>query len=271
MARLNDILRDIDSLLEPGRFHDYGPNGLQVPATDEIEVVATGVSAQAELFERAAEMGADLVLTHHGILWDRAPRRIDAPMKRRLKLLFDHDMALAAYHLPLDAHLEVGNAALLAAQLGAVAVEPFGAHGSETVGGLARFDEPVGRGALMAPVGGLLGCAARVCREPLIARVEEVCGPPPVAFPAGPDQVSTLGIVTGAGADYALEAADLGLDAFLTGEPAERSMADCRERGITFIAAGHYATETFGIRKLGEFVQERHGVHAEFLHIPNPI
>jgi dinuclear metal center YbgI/SA1388 family protein len=252
MARLSDILRDIDSLLEPGRFRDYGPNGLQVPGTDEIEVVATGVSAQAELFERAAALGADLVLTHHGILWDRAPRRIDAPMKRRLQLLFDHDMALAAYHLPLDAHLEVGNAALLAAQLGAVAVEPFGAHGSETVGGLARFDEPVGR-------------------EALIARVEEVCGRPPVAFPAGPDQVSTLGIVTGAGADYALEAADLGLDAFLTGEPAERSMADCRERGITFIAAGHYATETFGIRKLGEFVQERHGVHAEFLHIPNPI
>ena len=252
MASLNDILGDIDALLEPGRFRDYGPNGLQVPGKDEIELVVTGVSAQAELFERAAERGADLVLTHHGILWDRAPRRIDAVMKRRLELLFDNDLALASYHLPLDAHLEVGNAALLAARLGATATEPFGEHGSETVGALARFDDPI-------------------ARDDLLARVEEVCEQRPVAFPAGPEQVRTLGIVTGAGADYVLEAADRGLDAFLTGEPAERSMADSRERGITFIAAGHYATETFGIRRLGEIVQERHGVRAEFLHIPNPI
>jgi dinuclear metal center YbgI/SA1388 family protein len=252
VAQLSDILGDIDVLLDPGRFRDYGPNGLQVPGAEEIAVVATGVSAQAELFERAAEMGADLILTHHGILWDRAPRRIDAAMKRRLQLLFDHDMALASYHLPLDAHLEVGNAALLAARLGAVAAEPFGEHGAETVGALARFDEPIPR-------------------DDLLARVEEACGQSPLAFPAGPERVRTLGIVTGAGADYVLEAAERGLDAFLTGEPAERSMADSRERGITFVAAGHYATETFGIRRLGELLQERHGVRAEFLHIPNPI
>src|SRR3954452_9759186 len=134
MARLSDILRDIDALLEPDRFRDYGPNGLQVPGPDEIAVVATGVSAQAELFERAAQLGADLVLTHHGILWDRAPRRIDAVMKRRLELLFDHDMALASSHLPLDAHLEAGNAALLAARLCSVAAEPAGEHGAEPVG-----------------------------------------------------------------------------------------------------------------------------------------
>jgi dinuclear metal center YbgI/SA1388 family protein len=252
VAQLKDILGDIDALLGSGRFRDYGPNGLQVPGKEQVELVVTGVSAQAELFERAAEMGADLVLTHHGILWDRAPRRIDAVMKHRLKLLFDHDMALASYHLPLDAHLEVGNAALLAARLGASAVEPFGEHGAETVGAVARFDDAVGR-------------------DDLIARVEEVCRQTPVAFPAGPERVTTLGIVTGAGADYVMEAVDRGLDAFLTGEPAERSMADSRERGITFIAAGHYATETFGIRRLGEIVQERHGVRAEFLHIPNPI
>jgi dinuclear metal center YbgI/SA1388 family protein len=252
VAQLADILADLEALLEPGRYRDYGPNGLQVPGPAEVAVVATGVSAQAELFERAAQLGADLVLTHHGILWDRAPRRIDAPMRRRLKLLFDNDMALAAYHLPLDGHLEVGNAALLAVGLGAVAVEPFGEHGATTVGALARFDDPVGR-------------------DELIRRVEELCGQDALAFPAGPDRVRTLGIVTGAGADYLLEAAGRGLDAFLTGEPAERSMAEARERGVTFIAAGHYATETFGIRRIGEMLQERHGVRTEFLHIPNPI
>jgi dinuclear metal center YbgI/SA1388 family protein len=252
VAQLSDILGDLDALLEPGRFRDYGPNGLQVPGKQEVGVVATGVSAQVELFARAAQLGADLVLTHHGILWDRAPRRIDAPMKRRLQLLFDHDLALAAYHLPLDAHLEVGNAALLARRLGAAAVEPFGTHDAETIGAVARFEAPVER-------------------DVLLARVEDVCGQAPVAFPAGPARIGTLGIVTGAGADYVLEASERGLDAFLTGEPAERSMADSRERGITFIAAGHYATETLGIRRLGEWLQERHGVRTEFLHIPNPI
>jgi len=252
MAALADLLAELDALLEPQRYRDYGPNGLQVSGAVHVELVVTGVSAHAELFERAADLGADLVLTHHGILWDRAPRRVDGPMRRRLKLLFDHEMALAAYHLPLDGHLEVGNAALLAARLGAEAIEPFGAHGSTSVGARARFAEPVGR-------------------EELLARVEQCCGQAPLAFTEGPPAVRSIGIVTGAGADYLMEAAELGLDAFLTGEPAERVMAEARERGITFVAAGHYATETFGIRRLGEILAERHGVRHEFLHVPNPI
>jgi dinuclear metal center YbgI/SA1388 family protein len=252
MARLADMLAHLDDLLNPERYRDYGPNGLQVPGPDETEVVVTGVSAHAELFERAAEIGAGLVLTHHGILWDRAPRRIDAPMRRRLKLLLDHDMALASYHLPLDGDLELGNAVLLARALGARAEEPFGDHDGATVGAIARFDEPVARGELFA-------------------RVERACGQAPLAFPAGPDPVRTLGIVTGAGADYLMEAAARGLDAFLTGEPAERAMAEARERGVTFVAAGHYATETFGIRRCGDLLAEAFGVRHEFVSVPNPI
>lgn len=251
-ASILDVIGDLDTLLEPGRYRDYGPNGLQVPGAQEIVTLVTGVSAHVELFERAAELGADLILTHHGILWDRAPRRIDEPAKRRLKLLFDHDMALASYHLPLDGHLEVGNNALLAKGLGATEIAPFGEHGAATIGVRARFAEPIGR-------------------DELIARVETLCGQEPLAFPFGPDPVTTIGIVSGAGSDYLAEAADAGLDAFVTGEPTERAMADARERDLTYVAAGHYATEVLGIRGLGERLEARFNVRHTFVEVSNPV
>src|SRR3954454_330123 len=119
MTRLEDLIDYLDDLLKPQNFEDYGPNGLQVPGREEIGVVATGVSAGLELFEKAAAEGADLVLVHHGLFWKGTPQPLLRPAKRRLKLLFDHDMSLAAYHLPLDAHPEHGNNALLARGLGA--------------------------------------------------------------------------------------------------------------------------------------------------------
>src|SRR3954453_14142182 len=115
----HDLIGYLDDLLEPGVFDDYGPNGLQVPGRETVATVVTGVSAGIDLFERAAAEGADLVLVHHGLFWKGPPQPPEEPPKRRLQLLFDHDMSLAAYHLPLDAHLEVGNNALLAAGLGA--------------------------------------------------------------------------------------------------------------------------------------------------------
>jgi len=251
-ASIRDVIGDLDALLEPGRYRDYGPNGLQVPGREDVVTVVTGVSAHAELFARAAELGADLVLTHHGILWDSAPRRIDAAMKRRLKLLFDHDMALAAYHLPLDGNLEVGNNALLARALGATDVEPFGEHGTATIGVRARFPEPV-------------------AHAELLTRVETVCGQTPLAFPTGPDPVSTIGIVSGAGSDYLIEAAEAGLDAFLTGEPTERAMADAAERHLTYIAAGHYATEVLGVQALGERLAGAFDIQHRFVDVSNPI
>src|SRR3954462_15896265 len=123
-APLNDLIGHLDALLNPSAFDDYGPNGLQVPGTGAISTVVTGVSASVELFESAAEHDADLVVVHHGLFWG-ATGPIDARLKRRLELLFEHNIALAAYHLPLDAHPEVGNNALLADALGATDHEPF--------------------------------------------------------------------------------------------------------------------------------------------------
>jgi dinuclear metal center YbgI/SA1388 family protein len=252
MPQIRELIAFLDDLLDASAFADYGPNGLQVPGPDEIEHVVTGVSATAVLFERAAALEADLVLAHHGLFWGEPAGPISPALKRRLKLLFDHEMALAAYHLPLDAHPQVGNNALLATGLGAVEAKPFAVHRGRAIGVVAHFDPPRARDQLVADV------AELTAREPLV-------------FAEGPEQVRRLGIVSGSAADDIQEAIALGLDAFLTGEPAERIMAVAQEGGVTFLAAGHYATETFGIRALGELLAERFGVRHTFVDIPNPV
>ncbi|MDP8943575.1 MAG: Nif3-like dinuclear metal center hexameric protein [Actinomycetota bacterium] len=252
MARRDAILAFLDELLDPASFDDHGPNGLQVPGAEEVATVVTGVSAHLELFERAAEAGAQLVLCHHGLFWDGQPRSISPQLKARLQVLFDSDASLAAYHLPLDAHGEVGNNALICAALGLRPDEPFGRHRGRPIGWIGRFEEPVLAGDL-------------------VERCASTFGHPPLVFDGGREQVRAVGVVSGGGASLLAEAAARGLDAFLTGEPAEHSMADAREMGVHFIAAGHYATETFGVRRLGELLEERFGVAHRFLEIPNPV
>jgi dinuclear metal center YbgI/SA1388 family protein len=252
MAQLKDIISYLDELLAIGDFEDYGPNGLQVPGTDEVSVVVTGVSSHLELFERAAELGARLVVAHHGLFWDFHTRSVTPAMKQRLRLLFDRDMSLAAYHLPLDAHPDVGNNALICEALGLERAERFGAARGRAIGFVGRsaggiaFDDLRGR------------CAAAFGQEPF-------------TWDAGPKTVHSVGIVSGGAASSFAEAIAAGLDAFLTGEPAEHVMADARESGTHFIAAGHYATETFGIRRIGELVAAEFGVEHHFVEVPNPI
>ena len=253
LTSVHDILEHLDALLEPERFDDYGPNGLQVPGREEVEVVVTGVSAQLELFQRAIALEAGMVLVHHGLLWDRAPRRLSTTAAGRLRALLCHDLNLVAYHLPLDAHPEVGNNALIATGLGCERTQPFGHHRGTAIGVAGRF---AGDGI---SVGELLG------------RVEALTGRPPLMFDSGPARVGSIGIVSGGAAASLGEAVDAGLDAFLTGEPSEQAMGEAREAGLHFIAAGHYATETFGVRRLGELVAERFGVEHHFVDVPNPV
>ena len=252
MASRDEIIAHLDGLLEPSAFDDYGPNGLQVPGSDEVELVVTGVTAQLELFEHAAETGAQLVLCHHGLFWDFHPRTIAPPMKRRLKTLFDAGISLAGYHLPLDAHPEVGNNALLCDVLGFERAERFGSHRNHAIGFVGRSEQGIGISSL---------------RE----RCAEALGQPPLVVDAGPERVHSLGVVSGGAASSFREAIDAGLDGFLTGEPAEHVMADAREAGVHFLAAGHYATETLGVRHLGELLARRFGVRHEFVDIPNPV
>src|SRR4051794_19115251 len=192
MAACNQIIGYLDDLLDPTAYDDYGPNGLQVPGSEQIQTVVTGVSANVELFSRARDEGADLVLVHHGLFWKGPPRPLDRASKRRLQLLFDADLALAAYHLPLDGHLEVGNNALLAAALEAEDVAPFAMHGRATIGAGARF---AGEGVSPAE---------------LVDRVRRATGREPLVFTDGPDPLQTIGVVSGAGADHLDEAIEAG-------------------------------------------------------------
>ena len=252
-APIAELIAEADRILEPERFEDYCVNGLQVPGRESAETIVTGVSAHAELFERAAAEQAQLLLVHHGLFWGPGVRAVDESLKRRLQILFDAGIALAAYHLPLDAHPELGNNALLGRRLGAAELEPFARHRGTTIGFVATL-----------PEGG-------IAAEELGGRVNELTDREPLWFDFGPQRIERLAIVSGAGGDFIPEALAAGAQALLTGEAPERSMADAREAGIHLFAAGHYATETFGIRALGEHLAERFSLRHVFIDVPNPL
>ena len=254
VVALRTVIDRLDAILNPLGWTDYAPNGLQVPGPSEVHSVVSGVSAHSALFEAAVEREADLVLVHHGLFWKGEPLGVDAVGRRRLKLLFDHDIALAAYHLPLDGHLEHGNNARLAAELGADRWTPAFSHGGAPIGVLAEF-----------PGDG-------VSAEELVRRVQATTLREDVlALTDGPERVRRLGICCGAAAGDLPEAIALGCDAFLTGEPAERCAAIAREYGISFLAAGHHATERLGVQRLGELLATEFGVQHEYVEIFNPI
>jgi dinuclear metal center YbgI/SA1388 family protein len=253
MAKRDAITAFCDELLAVDSFEDYGPNGLQVPGAAEVGKVATGVSANLELLEGAVDWGAELVLAHHGLLWGSEPGPLSVPTAARLRALLCANASLAAYHLPLDAHAEIGNNALLRDALGLEPDErPFGLAKGSAVGLIGRAPEPIEVGELER-------------------RLAEAVGREPLVFDAGPERISTVGIVTGSGGFALHEAGPLGLDALVTGEPSEPVMGEAREYGVHFLAGGHYATEVFGIRRLGELVAERFGVEHRFIDVPNPI
>lgn len=252
-APITEILAEADRLLEPGHFEDYCVNGLQVPGPDTVETIATGVSAHVELFERATADGAQLLIVHHGLFWGPGVRTIDAALKRRLEVLFEEDLALAGYHLPLDAHPRLGNNALIARGLGATELEPFARHKGATIGFVARLP---GEG---------------MSSEELGRRVHELTDREPLQFDFGPPLIERVAIVSGAGGDFIAEARDANAQALITGEAPERAMADAREAGIDLLAAGHYATETFGVKALGEHLAERFSLRHVFIDVPNPL
>jgi dinuclear metal center YbgI/SA1388 family protein len=249
MPQITQITEYLDRLLAVGEFHDYGPNGLQVPGHREVQTIVTGVSANGRLLDAAAAAGAELVLVHHGLFWRGDPQQITPILHRRLQPLFAHDIALAAYHLPLDAHPEHGNNALLGQALGGTDPQRFAEIGVQV-----RF---AGDGLTI---------------DELTARLRTAVGDrKPLVVSAGPERIRTLGIVTGAASDTMLDAVALGLDAFITGEPAERAFSIATDAQIHFLAGGHHATETFGVRRLGELLAGEFGVRHQFIDIPNPI
>ncbi len=249
LRRLVDYL---DGYLAARAGADSCPNGLQVEGRPAVRRLALGVSACEELFARAAELGADAVLVHHGLFWEGAPRTLTGVAHRRVASLVKSGMSLLAYHLPLDRHPEVGNNWTAARAFGLVDLQPFGRYEGQTIGVCGRFPAPLPAGSL-----------PEHCRR--------VYGQQPLAFLAGPDPLSTLAIVSGGGAKLFHEAIELGLDAFLTGEPSEWVMNVAREARAHFLAAGHHATERLGVKTLGEHLRGRFGIEALFIDVPNPV
>jgi dinuclear metal center YbgI/SA1388 family protein len=247
MAHRDEILAYADDLLDVERFPEYGPAGAQVLGAAEVAKLVCGVSSSRELFERAAAKGAQLVVVHHGLFWRNEPLVVDQRLRGRLQVLFDADMTLAAYHLALDAHPEVGNNVRLAEQLGLTVERAFA-----TIG-----------------VGGRV--AAPVTLDAFVARAREVLERDPLVLPHGPERIERVAISTGASGYELIRAAHEGYDLFLTGEPEEPNAHAARELGIHLVAGGHYATERLGVQALASRLADRFGLDWEFVDLPVPV
>jgi len=223
-----------------------------VEGKEEVRKVAVAVTASQELFRRAVAAEADLIICHHGMLWDFDSRVVRGPLRERLRLLLDHGITLLGYHLVLDAHEEHGNNALIARALQLRDVQPFGDYRGARLGRRGTFAAPV-------PLASL--------RD----RMRGVFGGDPLVFPFGPDPVRTIGVISGGAVNDFGQAIEAGLDCYVTGEAKEFVQETAREAGVTYVSAGHYRTETFGVRSLGERLEREFGLPWEFIDIPNPV
>ena len=252
----HDLSHWLDATLQPQRFRDYCPNGLQVEGKDSIRHIITGVTASQALMEAAAERGADAVLVHHGWFWKNEDPCIRGPKRRRLALALENQLNLFAYHLPLDAHPTLGNNAQLARVLG---FEPDrDADGNPlTCGpdGLVWLGRSHGANSL-----GELGVQIdnSLHRQPLVV--------------GNPQQsVSRIAWCTGGAQSMMQAAVDAGAEVYITGEASEPTFHLAQETGCGFIAAGHHATERYGVQALGQAIAAKFGVQVEFIDLDNPI
>ncbi len=249
---LRELVAYTDRLLEIDRFSDYCPNGLQVEGRAEIRVLVGGVTACQALLDAAVEQGADAVLVHHGYFWKGEDPCLTGMKYRRLATLLRHDIGLLAYHLPLDAHPELGNNVQLARMLDLAVT---GTIGDGRTPDLVMLGEPA------APISGTefaAHLATRLGRQPL--------------YIAGGDApIRQLAWCTGGAQSFIATAAEAGVDAFLTGEASEQTVHFARENGLHFFAAGHHATERYGIQALGTHLAQGFGLRFAFVDIDNPV
>jgi len=245
----DELIDYLNSTLRVDEIADYGPQGLQVEAAgDEVQRVALAVDTAPAVVEAAAEWGADMLLVHHGLLW-RSVERIAGPLGKRVRALLDNDMHLYAAHLPLDAHPEWGNNAVLARMFG-IEVQEWWCAPTNTP--LAVLGD--------APPGTEL--------KPFVAQVEARLNTKARVLAHGPQHVSRVAILSGFGADQAAEAQRLGADTFLTGETSHANFWAAADHGINIVYAGHYATETVGVRALGQHLAQQFGLDVEFFDFP---
>jgi dinuclear metal center YbgI/SA1388 family protein len=239
----------LDLLLNVSHFSDYCPNGLQVEGRSEIKRIVSGVTASFELLQAAIDEKADAILVHHGYFWRGENECLIGMKRRRIALLLANDVSLFVYHLPLDAHSEVGNNVQLGNRLGFVETGRFGGQNIAAYGNLSQ---------------------AITLRE-LGVNLERVLSRKPLIIGNEAKLISRIAWCTGAAQDCFDEAIRLEVDVFITGEISERTVHAARESGVAFISAGHHATERYGIQELGEHVAKKFGIAHQFIDIDNPV
>lgn len=245
----DELENHLNQLLDISHFHDYCPNGLQVEGRDNIHTIISGVTASLDLLQAAVAAKADAVLVHHGYFWRGEDARITGIKSRRIALLMQHGINLFAYHLPLDIHPEFGNNALFGRKLGLIETSRFGEQDIATQGRLAQA-------MTLSALGEKISLT--LSRQPMM-----------IGDPG--KTVQRIAWCTGAAQSYFEAAIQRGVDAFITGEISEQTVHAARESGVAFIAAGHHATERYGVQALGDHIAQAFGIRHQFIDIENPV
>ncbi len=261
-VQAGELERYLDDLLQSARFRDYCPNGLQVEGVRPVRRLVSGVTASLALIDAAIARGADALLVHHGYFWRGEDSRLRGMRRERIARLLGNGLALLAYHLPLDAHAQLGNNAQLALQLG------FSTTGTAGENGIIAWGD-IECPTPQAP--GSVGEAPSMVLADLARRVEVRLGRPALVLGNPERVVRRIAWCTGGAQGFFETAIDLGVDVFLTGEVSEQNHHLAMESGVGFIAAGHHATERYGVRAVGEHLAQQFGLCHEFVDIPNPV
>lgn len=246
---LAELVAYLDDTLNISGFKDPSNNGLQIEGAPQVRRVACAVDAALPTLQAAAEGGADLLLVHHGLFWGQ-PLMVRGPHKRRLQVALDAGLSLYAAHLPLDAHPELGNNAVMAGALSLQQRQPFGQFAGQSIG-----------------FGGELPFALSL--QDLAERIQRLTGEVALVHGGGPGEARRVAIVSGAAGDQIEAAAQAGYDTLITGEPKHQHFHDAFEHGVNVLYAGHYDTEVFGVRALAAHVEDRFGLPWQFLHHPS--
>ncbi|MDY0415342.1 MAG: Nif3-like dinuclear metal center hexameric protein [Pseudomonas sp.] len=247
----NLLLQDIEAFLNVNAISDYCPNGLQVEGKAQIQRIVSGVTASQALIDAAIELQADAILVHHGYFWKGEDQRVIGMKQRRLKALLTHDINLLAYHLPLDVHPEVGNNVQLGQRLGLTVSGPLEPDNPRNVGLIGELAVPLSADAFALRIEQALG------RAPLVIDHQQ--------------PIKRVAWCTGGAQGYIEQAIAAGVDAYITGEVSERTFHEAQENGISFFAAGHHATERYGVQALGEWLAVRFGIEHHYVECPNPV
>ena len=251
-ADREDLVHYLEQIMLPGNFSDYCPNGLQVEGSARIARLATGVTASQRLLDAAIAWGADAILVHHGYFWNGESPRVVGMKRRRLAALLVNEVNLLAYHLPLDAHPEYGNNARLGQLMGLSGHRALNPDDPAAVGNVADLEQPV-------PA------------SEMVARLETITGRSALHIGESTAPVRRIAWCTGAAQGYIETAVAAGADLFVTGEASEQTVHVAREEGIHFVAAGHHATERFGVQALGEHLGDHFDLEHRFFEIANPV